>query len=164
MKNIPGYEGRYFADTKGSIYSSLGLGGRVKKLNPPSKTGWYLQVRLCKDGKQTPIRVHRLIAMTFIPNPDNKRCVNHKNGIKTDNRVENLEWVTHSENTIHAIENKFFTHAIGSSHPKSKLLIDNQTGVFYESVQFAATARGFTRHQVKSGIRKHGEYHGLSYA
>jgi len=64
----------------------------------------YLCIKLRKDKKTITYRVHRIIAKTFIPNPNNKRCVNHINGIKTDNRVENLEWVTHSENAIHAIE------------------------------------------------------------
>lgn len=62
----------------------------------------YLDIRLSKDGYTKTCFIHRLIAITFIPNPEHKPYVNHINGIKTDNRIGNLEWVTQSENMKHA--------------------------------------------------------------
>ena len=61
-------------------------------------------ITLRKNNKQIVKQVHRLVAEAFIPNPYKKRCVNHKDGNKINNHVDNLEWVTHQENTIHAWE------------------------------------------------------------
>lgn len=62
---------------------------------------WYIHVRLTKSWIKKQYILHRLIAQTFIQNPENKRTVNHKNGIKTDNQTNNLEWATDLENTRH---------------------------------------------------------------
>lgn len=76
------------------------LKGRIMK-QTLKETG-YLIANLYNGKKDKHYRIHRLVAENFIPNPEKKRTVNHKNGIKTDNRVQNLEWATHSENHIHA--------------------------------------------------------------
>lgn len=76
--------------------------GRVLKTAPNNKG--YLTVNVTVNRVKRPLKIHRLVAKYFIPNPDNKEQVNHINCIKTDNRVENLEWVTNLENMRHAIE------------------------------------------------------------
>lgn len=69
---------------------------------------WYEVISLHKDKKIITRRIHRLVAVEFIPNHENKPCINHKNWIKTDNRVENLEWCTNKENTSHWWENGLY--------------------------------------------------------
>lgn len=93
----------------GNKYSVSNL-GRIRNnetgtiLKPSYKKG-YLTIGLYLDGKQHTKILHRLIAKEFIPNPENKAEVNHINGVKDDNRVDNLEWVTPTENKQHAIDN-----------------------------------------------------------
>lgn len=99
-KDIEGFEGRYMISRNGEVHSLLR--GRRLKTN---KDGRYERVGLRdKDGNKSTASVHRLVAKAFIPNPLNKAEVNHINGIKQDNRVENLEWATRSENAQHAVD------------------------------------------------------------
>lgn len=113
-RDIEGYEGLYQVSNMGRVKSlSKNIyykNGRIDKqqeimmsqlLNPK-----YLFVNLRKNKKYKMFYIHRLVARAFIPNPDDKPQVNHINEIKTDNRVENLEWVTAEENNNHGTHNK----------------------------------------------------------
>ncbi len=81
----------------------------------------YLRVGLSKNDVNIGNKVHRLVATAFIENPLCKSVVNHINGIKTDNRVENLEWCTAKENGTHASQNNLYKSAKGSEHYRTKL-------------------------------------------
>ena len=93
---IAGYEGLYEVSYDGNVYSHH----TGKDLKPRLNTEGYPIVELCKDGQRKCVRIHRLIAQAFIPNPENKPYVDHINRIRNDNRLENLRWVTCSENCI----------------------------------------------------------------
>lgn len=131
IKNFP----NYYATDSGNIYSRYSnkynnKTGRIRKLKPQLSKSGYLHLSLCRNGIIYNKRVNRLIAETFIPNLKNKPHVNHKNGIKTDNRVENLEWVSQSENTKHAYNiiktahsPKYWKGKLGIQNPKSKIVL-----------------------------------------
>lgn len=103
IKPLKDYEELYEITNKGVIYSLNYKGRRIrKKLSVQINSRGYLYIDLTKNKVTKKMRIHRLVAMTFIPNTLNLPCVNHKDGNKTNNSVSNLEWCTASENTLHA--------------------------------------------------------------
>lgn len=105
-KDIKGYEGLYQVSNLGRVKSlNYRRMGFSKILIPGAGGRGYACVSLY--GRS--VKIHRLVAETFIPNPNKFKCVNHINGIKTDNRVENLEWCTQKYNVHHAYENNLIT-------------------------------------------------------
>ena len=128
-KDIKGYEGYYQVSSLGNVKSlereeifKNKKGKTIKRLRKEriltqkvNEYG-YAEVNLWKDGKNKYLRVHRLVGISFIPNPENKPVVNHKDGNKLNNCVTNLEWNTVSENTWHA------THVLGTNDYKKGLV------------------------------------------
>ena len=105
-KDIKGYEGLYQVSNLGRVKSLPKVDSKYCKekllKSHTNKITGYSQIILCKDAKRHCCYIHRLVAETFIANPNNKLEVNHISGIKEDNRVENLEWSTRQENVVHS--------------------------------------------------------------
>lgn len=106
MKELEEFKDYYVTET-GDVYSHKGLTPRKMKLK--TRDDGYTEVTLRKDKQPVSIMVHRLVAIAYLDNPDNKPCVNHKDGVKSNNHASNLEWCTHKENTGHAFETGLIT-------------------------------------------------------
>lgn len=134
-KPVKGFEKYYEASNTGKIKRKAGLtyykDGRVARfsetiLRPSINHKGYEKVYLSVESKKYSKYVHRLVAQTYIPNPDNKITVNHKDCNKRNNAVENLEWLTNTENMRHAFDNGIYkerdkTTILNIKHMKDKL-------------------------------------------
>lgn len=153
MKQIKKYP-NYYAYEDGQIFSI--------------KSNKYLKVSYDKQGyarigiylgqyKTKTIKVHRLIAETFIDNPLNKKDVNHKDGDKSNNSVSNLEWCTRSENIKHAFKNglKIITNKQinGVKDRFSKKVLDTKTNIIYNSLKEASLKLGIKYSTLKNNFR-----------
>lgn len=126
-KPIPGYEGLYEVSTWGRVKSyKYNSDGRILS---PCKDGYgYFFITLCKDGKTKMRKIHRLVAEAFIPNPSNLPQVNHRDEIKQNNYVENLEWCTPSYNSSYGTRMQRIKEKIS----KPILQLDKQGNVIKE--------------------------------
>ena len=106
-KDIVGYEGLYQVSNLGNVKSlNYRRTGKERILKPVNNGCGYLQVNLCKNWNRRLFRIHRLVANAFLENPDNKSDVNHKDEDKTNNCVDNLEWMTRKENNNFGTRNE----------------------------------------------------------
>ena len=157
-KDVVGYEGLYQVSNLGNI-KSLNRICRQKnrkyclkekniKLNY-NETG-YTYVKLSKNKKQRTLLVHRLVAQAFIPNPENKPTINHKNGKHDCNIVDNLEWATYLENNVHAYKN-----GLKTQKNRRKPILQIKDGIIigrYASITQIKKDKVFNHRNVKSAI------------
>ena len=130
-KPIKGYEGLYEISNLGRVKSLNYRGtGKEKILKNIEDYKGYLEVCLTKNGRHKIFRVHRLVAEAFIPNPENKPCVDHINTIKNDNRIENLRWVTNKENNNNPLTKKKYSknHRKQNSEESKKKMSEAKKG------------------------------------
>ena len=131
-RDIKGYEGKYQVSNIGEVRSlNYRGGGYIKKLRQWTNKDGYKYVRLYKNGKHNIYKVHRLVAQTFIPNPNNLPQVNHINEVKTDNRASNLEWCDCKYNI------NYGNHNSKMAKSKGKRTICINTGEIFNSASEA---------------------------
>lgn len=163
MKAIEGFED-YLVSSSGKIYSLKSN----KYLKPNIVTNGYYQVCLFKNGKRYRKYIARLVAQAFISNPDNKSTVNHKDGIKSNNNISNLEWMTQSENQLHAFNTGLQKRSPNAGRPKVPIkVLDSVTGKFlsvHPSLHEAARTYGIFQSNIHSVLAgKYKQTGGLTF-
>lgn len=167
-KQITGFETLYSVSTKGRVKSF----GKGKSTNPKNNVeriikpsvgrGGYEKIKLFKDGKRHYFSAHRLVAETFLFNPENKKEVNHKDGNKLNNCADNLEWCTPSENQIHAFEMGLQKRRFGKDNSCSKRIIQlTKEGEFvreWESINQAKKELGYNSMGIIKCCKKEKRY------
>jgi hypothetical protein len=189
---IPGFEGLYeiskaqvVVSTERLIYHPLhGFKLKKRRVLKPSKNGdGYVMYHFTKDRKPYIIKLHQLMARTFIPNPNNLPCVRHLNDNRDDNGLDNLAWGTDKDNSQDAVRNGRFPDRAGKNnnlygkkgadhpaygrrgslspsfgkkgelHPNARIILDKSTGIFYFGIREAAEAKGYSQIQLAKKLR-----------
>ena len=161
-KDVEGYDGEYQVSNLGRVKSFKVRRGICRRvggffLKPAINVHGYLIFQLTKDRKATVYPIHRLVATTFIPNPENKKTVNHIDGNKKNNSIENLEWATHSENSLHHVKNSLRFNG----NYKGKIKVFDKFGNFIHELSGEADMRskGYTPQSVSRCIKGTQKYH-----
>lgn len=161
-KDIKGYEERYQVSNLGRVRSKtrktkFGVGYRIYEgqiLKQADDKDGYKKIGLSKNGRKRRFFVHRLVGETFIPNEENKPQINHKNGIKYDNNLTNLEWVTPSENTLHGFEKLGRKGNNGGQNKEVEQYDKNRKKVGeFESLSAAAENQGVTVQAISYAVK-----------
>jgi hypothetical protein len=151
-KPVHGFEGLYEVSAQGHIRNAKNL----KIIKPRKDTDGYLILGLARGAplKRQDVKVHRVVAQAFLPNPENRPQVNHLNGVRDDPRAANLEWATVSENHLHAYRE------LGREPPAQRPVIGTKDGVElrFDSVSKAARA-GFNRSSIQYCLRGEWKQH-----
>ena len=147
-KDIKGYEGHYQISNTGkvkSLHFNIATQKQETILKQSETWGGYLRVGLTKDRKPKLFAVHRLVAEAFIPNIENKPVVDHINGDRADNRVENLRWCTHSENSRNS-------KALKSSKRYNSIKVVDNKGNTFNSYREASRFWGVSANTIKNDV------------
>lgn len=167
-RDVVGYEGFYKISNLGKVISVNRIDVRGQHRKPVEKSqrlnNGYFVTTLHKDKVRKTMKVHRLVAMAFIPNPENKPQVNHKDGNKLNNHLDNLEWCTAKENTIHARDNNLLS-IVGVNNYQTNLTerdvqimrwMVNIAGFSYQSTaDFFETTKSTVGYIIKGRSWKH---------
>ena len=148
-RDIPGYEGFYQVSDLGNIRSIRF--NKIRNMKSWDSHG-YRAVELCMNNNRYTVGIHRLVALTFIPNPENKPEVNHKDRNKSNNNVENLEWVTQSENVAHAYRHGVEPRPTHQNQPSQKEILDIIENKKYFSIREASRQTGHKRDTIRRSL------------
>lgn len=135
---------------------------RTEHIMSPVSLNGYLRIALTKGGKRISMLIHRLVALAFIPNPDGLPQINHKNEIKTDNRVENLEWCTAKYNNRYG-NRRFLVSSKNTNGKKSTPVICLETNIVYPSQAQAQRETGIRQSDISACCLRRGKIHGYSF-